>query len=244
MSKRKLRVMIDDVELDFSLYHNFIDSDKLDIVIDNEVKRRKLNGQLDLDTVGSKLDLDTVVSKLNAFIKKNQISITKTGGLHQPHKLEKCHCIGPQECHEFQHELKVNICGYFKTSSEILYKYHIDIYQEIYCGDRVYFSKPKEIKLTFEWISNIKIHKYPNIVELIKIHINNIQKEITDEDDFSYSIDPLLVEIRDEIVSKCKYMKTYKQKYQNDTHCGKKECNVCRLAANFDYPAYDFLINK
>ncbi len=228
--KRKIRVIVDDEELDSSLNFDFINSGKLEEVLEREKKKRKLQKEK---------DVDIVMSGLVAFIKKYHVSLSISGGLHEL-KSEYCNCPRNEQCNEYEHELEVNINGY-SENSEYIYRYSIVLYQVIdLVDDKVYFSEAQIKSIEFEWKSNIKIYEYPNIIKIITTHINNIEDVLTNEDDFFYAINPFLDEIRKEILLNCKNNKNIKNE-KITCNWNEKNCDICKLGEKFNYLATDFI---
>ena len=221
-----VEVIVDNIRINPSLNSNFIDFDKLEKTFESEKKKIKLQHEEEDST---KIDSDI-------SIKKSSVIIDINGGLQIPHSYRR----KTKQCIEHKHELTVKIYGYSKNNSELLYKFYNNIYQEVIyaVGDLVTFDEPNEYGYDFKWISNIEIHKYPNIIQLIKIHLNGIQKQITNENEFDHSIHFFLELLKEEILSKCK-----NQKHKNipSLKSCKSNCKICELAQKFNYTITKFL---
>ena len=226
--KRNIRVIVDSEFLDPSYNSLFIDSSKLELVLESHKKKRKL---YEIKTFNHQLDL------LHDFVLTPFVAFLKHGRLHKIYESYPCHCPRNLNCNEYESEISISIAGY-SDSIERLYSFSITISQEIkyLLGSNISFDEPKQEETKFKWIPNIKIHKYPNIVEIIKNHFKYIKEKLNNQYEFTEIASILLDSIRLNIVQQCKEQETL-----CITQVNNNNCKICNLAAKFNQSVTKFL---
>jgi len=116
-------------------------------------------------------------------IKIHEIWIEKDGGLYDSDVHLSCNCVRNESCSEYEHEMDISIYGYFKGT--VIYKYILNIYQDIDMGDvTVMFSEPKKGNSHFTWNSNFSGTEYWKYADIFEKHFKYIKESgIFDKDE-------------------------------------------------------------